>query len=258
MKMGGQNSNTTQSRIASKAYNNMEHIKITGKVVLITGANRGIGNALLEEALKRGAKSVYAATRVSFTHPDKRVIPLTLDITNREQIQEAVEKIESLDMLINNAGISLYDDLSNREVTEQQMAVNFYGTYSMAQAFLPLLARTKGAMVNNLSLLSLAPFPPIASYCISKAAAHSLTQSLRIIWNKQGVRIHSVFTGPVDTDMNRGLDIPKASPESAAQAIFDGIENLEEDIFPDPMSRTLADGWRNSVVKAFEKQNAAF
>ena len=138
------------------------------------------------------------------------------------------------------------------------MAVNLFGTYSMAQAFLPLLALSKGAMVNNLSLLSLAPLPSIASYCISKAALHSLTQSLRTIWAKQGVSIHSAFIGPTDTDMNKGLDIPKASPESVAKSILDGVENMEEDIFPDPMSKTLAEGWHNGMVKAFEKQNAAF
>ena len=239
----------------------MNSIKIKDKVVLITGANRGIGNALLEEALKRGAKRVFAGTRLPFKHPDKRVVPLLLDITIAEQIQAAVEKVESLDILINNAGINLFGDLNDRDKIEQQLKVNFFGTYSMSQTFLPLLARTNGAMVNNLSLLSLAPLPPVASYSISKAAAHSLTQSLRVIWAKQGVRVHSVFTGPVDTDMNillRGLGIPMASPESAAQNILDGVENLEEDIFPDPVSKALAEGWNNSVVKAFERQNAEF
>ena len=233
-------------------------MKITDKIVLITGTNRGIGRALVEEALRRGAKRVYAGTRVPFSHPDQRVTPLMLDITNTEQIQEAVKKVGSLDMLINNAGVSLYDDLSDRIKIEQQLAVNFFGTYEMIQAFLPLLLRSRGAIVNNLSLLSLAPLPPVASYSISKAAAFSLTQSLRASLAARGVRVYAILTGPVDTDMNRGLDIPKVSTESAAQSIFDGVENSEEDIFPDPVSKSLADGWHNGVVKAFEKQNAAF
>src|SRR5207253_2594231 len=99
---------------------------IENKVVLITGANRGIGRALVEEALKRGAKRVYAATRVPFSHPDQRVTSLILDITNTEQILEAVEKVGSLDILINNAGMSLYDDLSDRTKIERQLAVNFF------------------------------------------------------------------------------------------------------------------------------------
>jgi len=234
------------------------HIKIAGKVLLITGANRGIGRALVEEALRRGAKRVYAGTRVPFSHPDQRVTPLILDITNTAQIQEAVEKVGSLDILINNAGVSLYDDLSDRTKIERQLAVNLFGPYDMIQAFLPLLLRSRGAIVNNLSLAALAPLPPIASYSISKAAAFSLTQSLRAYLAARGVSVHAILTGPVDTDMNRGFDIPKVSTASAAQGIFDGVENMEEDIFPDPMSKSLADSWHNGAVKALEKQNATF
>ena len=233
-------------------------IKITDKVVLITGANRGIGLALVEEALRRGAKRVYAATRVPFSHPDPRVTSLILDITNTEQIREAVEKVGSLDILINNAGISLFDDLGDRTKIERQLAVNLFGPYDMIQAFLPLLLRSHGAIVNNLSLAALAPLPPIASYSISKAAAFSLTQSLRAFLAARGVSVHAVLTGPVDTDMTRGFDIPKTSTASVAQGIFDGVENMEEDIFPDPVSKSLADSWANGAVKAFEKQNATF
>lgn len=85
-----------------------------------------------------------------------------------------------------------------------------------------------------------------------------MTQSLRALLSSQHVSVHAVFLGPVDTDMNRGLNIPKASPESAAQGIFDGLEAAEEDIFPDPLSRSMADGWRNGVAKQFERQYASF
>ena len=139
----------------------------------------------------------------------------------------------------------------------QHLAVNFYGTYGVTQAFLPLLARSRGAVVNNLSLNALAPLPLIPAYSISKAAAFSLTQSLRALLAGQGVRVHAVLTGPTDTDMNRGFDIPKASAESVARAIFDGVENDEEDIFPDPMSASMADSWRSGAAKAFERQMAA-
>lgn len=234
------------------------HIKINDKIILITGANRGIGRALVDEALIRGAKRVYAGTRVPFSHPDQRVSPLMLDITNAEQIKNAVEVVGSLDILINNVGISSYDDLSDRSVIEQHLAVNLFGTFDMTQAFLPLLLRSHGAIVNNLSLAALGPLAPIASYSISKAAAFSMTQSLRAFLAGQGVTVHAVLTGPTDTDMTRGFDIPKSSPESVAQGLFDGIENAEEEIFPDQMSATLADGWNNSAMKALERQNAAF
>jgi len=233
-------------------------MNIADKTILITGANRGIGQALVTEALNRGAKRVYAGTRVPLKHPDTRVIPLTLDITDAEQIRKAAREITSLDMLINNAGIASFDDLSEREAITKHLDVNLFGTYDLTQAFLPLLIGSGGAIVNILSIVSLAPLPPIASYSISKAALFSMTQSLRAYMFGKGVNVHAVLTGPVDTDMNRGFDIPKASPESAAAAIFDGVERGEEEIFPEPMSASMADSWRNGSVKAMERQNAAF
>jgi NAD(P)-dependent dehydrogenase (short-subunit alcohol dehydrogenase family) len=231
---------------------------IADKAVLVTGANRGIGQALVEEALRRGAKRVYAGTRQPLARIDGRVTPLTLDVTNAEQIHAAVKRVESLDVLINNAGIALYDDLSNLDAIGQHLAVNLFGMFNVTQAFLPMLKRSKGAIVNNLSMVALAALPVIPAYSISKAAAFNMTQSLRALLASQGVTVHAVVLGPIDTDMNRGFDIPKASPESAAQGIFDGLEKGEDDIFPDPASQSIAEGWRTGVVKALERQFAAF
>ena len=231
---------------------------IADSVVLVTGANRGIGQALVTEALARGAKRVYAGTRQPLTHPDGRVTPLTLDVTSTAQIQAAADQVDSLDVLINNAGIALFDDLSDRAVLEQHLAVNFFGPYGVIQAFLPLLTDSRGTIVNNVSTMAVAPLPLTPAYAISKAAAFNLTQSLRALLAGRGVRVHAVLTGPTDTDMTRGFDIPKVSPQSVARAIFDGVDNGEEDIFPDPASQSLADSWRNGAVKALERQNAAF
>jgi NAD(P)-dependent dehydrogenase (short-subunit alcohol dehydrogenase family) len=231
-------------------------MKIADKSVLITGANRGLGQALVEEALKRGAKRVYGGARQSFVHRDRRVTPLILDVTDAAQIQAAAEKVGSLDMLINNAGLSLYEDFSERAMLDRHLAINLLGPYDLTQAVLPLLTRSRGAIVNVLSLASLAPSPFNPAYSVSKAAAFSMSQALRALLAGQGVRVHAVLPGPMDTEMTRELDIPKASPESAARAIFDGVENEEEDIFPDPMSEAMAEGWRGGVVKAFERQNA--
>ena len=233
-------------------------MKIENKVVLVTGANRGIGQALVEEALKRGARRVYAGTRQPLAHSDSLVTPVSLDVTNAAQIQRAADEINSLDILINNAGIALYDDLSNSDAIEQSLAVNLYGPFNVTRTFLPLLRRSKGAIVNNLSLMALAPLPITPAYAISKAAAFNMTQSLRALLAGQGVTVHGVFLGPVDTDMTRGFEIPKASPESVAVGIFDGLENGEEDIFPDPASQSIAEGWRTGVAKAFERQYAGF
>ena len=233
-------------------------MNIANKTVLITGANRGIGRALVDEALRRGVKRVYAGTRGALQHVDNRVTPLTLDVTNDSHIQRAVEDIENLDVLINNAGVAIYDDLSNSVAIEQHLAVNVLGSLKVTRAFLPLLRRSKGAIVTNLSLAALAPLPMIPAYSISKAAAFSMTQSLRALLAGQGVTVHAVFLGPIDTDMNRGLEIPKASPESAAVGIFDGLEKGDEDIFPDPASQPMAEGWRTGVAKELERQFTAF
>jgi len=231
---------------------------IADKKVLVTGANRGIGQALVTEALRRGARRVYAGTRQPLAHSDGRVTPLALDVTDAAQTQAAADRVGPLDVLINNAGIARYDDLSDRAALERHLAVNLFGTYGVTQAFLPMLIRSQGVIVNNLSLMALAPVPLTPAYSISKAAAFNLTQSLRALLAGRGVRVHAVLTGPTDTEMTRGLDIPKASPESVARAIFDAVEAGEEDIFPDPMSASMADRWRTSAAKALERQNAAF
>jgi NAD(P)-dependent dehydrogenase (short-subunit alcohol dehydrogenase family) len=230
---------------------------ITDETILVTGANRGIGQALVDEALRRGAKRVYAGTRQSLVHSDSRVTPLTLDVTNEAQVQRAAEQIGHLDVLINNAGFGIYDDLSDRAALEQHLAVNLYGTNAVTQAFLPLLVRSQGAIVNILSLASVAAVPVLPAYSISKAAEFSLSQSLRALLAGRGVTVHAVMTGPVDTDMSRDLDIPKASPESVARAILDGVTRGDEDIFPDPMSEPMAESWRTSAAKGLERQNAA-
>jgi NAD(P)-dependent dehydrogenase (short-subunit alcohol dehydrogenase family) len=233
-------------------------MKISNKTVLITGASRGIGQALVNEALRRGVKRVYAGTRGTIESADTRVTPITLDVTNVAEIQQAAREVGALDVLINNAGIALYDDLSNVDAMEKHFAVNVFGTFNVTRAFLPLLKHSRGAIINNLSIAALAPLPFIPAYSISKAASSNMTQSLRALLAGEGVTVHAVFLGPIDTDMNRGLEIPKATPESAAQGIFDGLENGEEDIFPDPASRQLTEGWRSGVVKGLEREFAAF
>jgi NAD(P)-dependent dehydrogenase (short-subunit alcohol dehydrogenase family) len=230
---------------------------ITDTTVLVTGANRGIGQALVEEALRRGAKRVYAAARRPVAHPDGRVTPVTLDVTSEEQVQAAARSVDSLDVLINNAGVALPDDLSDPSALEQHLAVNLFGTYRVTQAFLPALTRSQGAIVNVLSLASLATVPITPAYAVSKAAAFSLSQSLRALLARRGVTVHAALPGPVDTDMIRDWDIPKTSPASVARAIVDGLENGEDEIFPDPMSAALAESWRDSAVKALERQNTA-
>ncbi len=141
---------------------------------------------------------------------------------------------------------------------EKHLAVNLFGLLNVTQAFLPKLKHSKGAVVNNLSLAGLASAPVLAAYSLSKAAAFNATQSLRALLAEHGVSFHAVVVGPVDTDMNRGVEIPKASPRSASPAILDGLQKGEEEIFPDPVWQSIAEDWRNGVSKALESQFRAF
>lgn len=227
-----------------------------GKRILVTGANRGLGQALVNEALRRGAELVYAAARQPFTHPDDRVTPVIIDVTDPAQIQAAAEQVESLDILINNAGVSLPDDLSDRAPLERHLAVNLFGAWGVTEAFLPSLTQSRGRIVNVVSIGAFAAVPVLPAYSISKAAAFSLTQSLRALLAGRGVKVHAVMPGPIDTDMVRDLPVPKTAPESVARGIFDGVENAEEEIFPDPVSEMMAQSWRTSAAKELERQNA--
>ncbi len=248
-----------QVESTQQSWNQTKNVmNIQNKTILITGANRGIGRALVNEALRREAKRIYAETRAGLPVADARVTPLTLDVTNASQIEQAARQVNSLDVLINNAGIALHDDLNNFDIIEQHLAVNLFGSLRMSRAFLLTLRRSQGVIVNILSLMALAPLPLTPAYAISKAAAFNMTQSLRALVASQGVTVHGVLLGPTDTDMTRGFDIPKASPEAVAQGIFDGLENKQEDIFPDPASRSIAEGWRTGIAKAFERQYAGF
>jgi NAD(P)-dependent dehydrogenase (short-subunit alcohol dehydrogenase family) len=235
-------------------------VDIAGKSVLITGANRGIGRALVLEALDRGAARVYAATRKPAGklagHHETRVVPLIFDVRAAHLIRAAADQVPTLDLLINNAGISMYDDLSDRALLEQHLDVNLFGPYEVTRAFLPQLIRAAGAIVNVLSLAAVASVPVIPAYSVSKAAALSMSQAQRALLAARGVRVHAVLAGPTDTEMSRDLTVPKASAESVAAAIFDGLLSGADDIFPDPLSQTVGDGWQDGPIKVLERANA--
>ena len=167
---------------------------------------------------------MYAATRRPYVHSDRRVQPLTLDVTDPVQIQAAAREIDSLDLLINNAGVSLPDDLGGRDPLEHHLAVNLYGTWEVTRALLPALMRSHGTIVNVVSLAALAAVPVLPAYSISKAALFALTQSERALLAANGVTVHAVMAGPIDTDMVRGLEIPKTAPEVVARGVLDGVE----------------------------------
>jgi NAD(P)-dependent dehydrogenase (short-subunit alcohol dehydrogenase family) len=231
---------------------------LDGLTVMITGANRGLGAALVTEALARGARQVYAGTRHPLPFTDHRVTPLKLDVTDAGDIAAAADEIDALDVLVNNAGFLRFDDLSDQASLSDHLAVNLFGTYALTQALLPRLVDARGRIVNILSISALAALPLTASYSVSKAAAFSMTQSLRGLLGATGVRVHAVLAGPIDTDMLRAVEMPKSPPAEVARAIFDGMLDDRDEIFPDPMSATLAAAWDGGVLKAMERAHAAY
>lgn len=205
-----------------------------------------------------GAARVYAASRQAIGHDDPRVVPVRLDLADRASVEQAAAEIGSLDILINSAGLALYDDLSDQAAIQQQFDVNVFGPLALTLALAPQLAAAGGSVVFNLSINALAPLPLIAGYSMSKAAGLSMVQSLRTLLGARGIGVHASLTGPVDTGMSAGVDIPKASPDSVAAAIFGGLERGEDEIFPGQMAAQFADGWRNGGAKILEGQYAEF
>jgi NAD(P)-dependent dehydrogenase (short-subunit alcohol dehydrogenase family) len=237
-------------------------IRLAGITALVTGANRGIGRALVEALAARGATRVYAAARqpaslVALDHP--RVVPIQLDVTKPDQIEAAARTAGDVALLINNAGVVAqvgpeFLDATWLDAGRLEYEVNVLGALAVAQAFAPALARNGGGAVVNLSsVAALAAFPLLPSYSASKAAVHSLTQATRVALKAQGTFVAGVYPGPIDTDMSRPFNMPKTPPRVAAEAILDGIEAAREEIFPDPLGELFGGLFLRSP-KALERQ----
>jgi NAD(P)-dependent dehydrogenase (short-subunit alcohol dehydrogenase family) len=232
-------------------------MKIEGSVALVTGANRGLGKALVSALLEAGAAKVYAAARDERKLGSRgvRVVPLTLDTTKPEQIAAAVAKAGDVTLLINNAGVATSQNVLTMGAAEidADFRTNVLGTLSVIKAFLPVLelagASGGATIVNVLSLTSLASFPPLGGYSASKAAAYSITQALRPQLRAKHIGILAVLPGPIDTDMVRALEMPKTSPADTARGVLAGIARGDEEIFPDPMAQQMGTLWNKSPKK---------
>lgn len=240
-------------------------MQIQNSTALVTGANRGIGRELVNALLRAGARKIYAGARDlnsinATTFSDmSRVVPISIDVTNRELVKALPDKAPDVNLLINNAGVLDFGNILDvpLEAVARNFDTNFYGKLIMARAFAPVIERNGGgAMVNILTLVALASMPGLAAYNASKAAAWSMTQSLRASLVARGVAVHGVFPGAVDTDMLAGVEMPKASPAHIAAAVVSGIVAGQEDIFPDPMSAGFYEAWKTDH-KSVERQFAA-
>lgn len=214
-------------------------MQLRDSIAFVTGSNRGLGHALVEDLLARGARRVYAASRTGGSpHPDPRVVAVRLDVTDRAQIAAAARLAEDATLLVNNAGSLASMSVLQAEPAQLQrdLDVNYHGVLETVRAFADRLVAARGAIVNVLSVASLASMPALGGYSASKAAAWSLTQALRGELGPRGVAVHAVFPGPIDTDMIRTFDLPKTSAAEVARALLDGVAAGALDIGPDPMS----------------------
>ena len=240
-------------------------MQIRNATALVTGANRGIGYAFVNALLQAGAKKVYATARNLDSLKDvtaldaSRVISLPLDVTDPNLVNALPAQSPDVNLLINNAGVLAFGSILDvsMETIASQFNTNFYGSLNMARALVPVIEQNNGgAIVNVLSVVSLASMPGLAAYNASKAAAWSMTQSLRASIAAKGITVHAIFPGPVDTDMAAEIAFDKTSPADVAAAVLAGIAAGQEDIFPDPMSNQVYATWRQDH-KAIEKQFAA-
>jgi NAD(P)-dependent dehydrogenase (short-subunit alcohol dehydrogenase family) len=228
-------------------------LQVEGRVALVTGANRGIGRAVVDALLERGARKVYAGARNAealgelVATSKGRVVALRLDITNGTEVQRAAAQADDVDLLINNAGVvshgfAEFGDAAWLDAARQEFETNVLGTLRVSQAFAPVLARhAGGAIANIISVTGLVAFPPLITYSASKAALHSITQTTRLLLRGQGTFVTGVYPGPVDTDMAAQFEVPKVSAASAAHAILDGLEQGLEEIYPDPFAVEYGD-----------------
>jgi NAD(P)-dependent dehydrogenase (short-subunit alcohol dehydrogenase family) len=232
-------------------------------VAVVTGAARGIGQALVAELLKRGVKKIYAVGKgASITTAfagDARVVAVQADVTNAKQIQALADKAKDATLIFSNAGVLDFGNILDTpvETIERNFATNFYGQINLARSFTPVVENNGGGHFTMLlSVVSFASMPGLAAYNASKAAAWSLAQSLRADLAKKNIQVHSVFPGPVDTDMSAAITFPKTSAADVAKAIVDGVAEGMEDIFPDVMSSQVYEGWK-ADHKAVEKNFAS-
>jgi NAD(P)-dependent dehydrogenase (short-subunit alcohol dehydrogenase family) len=221
-------------------------MKLNDATVLITGANRGLGLAFAKEALARGARKVYAAARDPAGITLAGVEAIRLDVTRAEDVAAAAERCGDVTVLINNAGIAVLGGFlaeGGIESARHQLETNFFGPLRLSQAFAPVLAaHGGGAILNVLSVASWINSPRLAIYGATKSAAWALTNALRNDLRAQNTQVLAMHVGFVDTDLTRGFDVPKSSPDVVVRRTLDALEAGAEEVLADERSRQIKEG----------------
>jgi len=237
-------------------------MKLDNKIIFVTGSNRGIGKAIVETLLNHPVRKIYAAARRLEDLPafdDNRVVPIKLDIGDPEQIQQTVALAQDVEVLINNAGVMSFAGAISGEsaLLKQDMEVNYFGTLNLSRSFIPVLEKQEeSTIVNLLSVLSLASMAGVAGYWASKAALFSAIKAMRTELKAKSISVYGVFPGPIETDMDKELAMPKTSVQITAENIVAGIIAGQEDIFPGPYSIQVSELWVKDP-KTLERQFAA-
>ena len=231
---------------------------IKGAAALVTGGNRGFGRAIVEELLDRGAAKVYATARSLHTPPDKRIVPLVLDVTDDDSVAAAARAAADVSIVVNNAGISLNTPVLDAPLTDihAELETNLFGTIRVARAFSPVLARhPSSSLVNVLSVLSWLAYGK--GYEISKAAAWSATNSLRVRLHDQGTVVTALHVAFMDTDLTAHLDVPKADPRDIAKQTADAILAGQFEVLADDTTRTVKSQLSHDLTNLYPQLAAA-
>ena len=222
-------------------------MKLDNAIVFVTGANRGLGEEFARQALALGARKVYAAARDPGTVRLPGVVPVRLDVNDPVQVKEAAAACGDVTLVVNNAGIagpgSLLDDDSVAAL-QRMMETNVYGMLRVSQAFAPVLAKHHGggAFLNVLSVASWISTPGLAAYAATKSAAWSVNNGLRIALKEQGTQVLGLHVGFVDTDLTRGIDLPKLAPAEVVARAYEALEAGAREVLVDELSQNVKRG----------------
>ncbi|GAA1147576.1 SDR family oxidoreductase [Kribbella jejuensis] len=211
---------------------------LEGAVVLVTGGQRGIGKAIVDELLTRGVAKVYATARSPKPSDDPRVVPLPLEVTDQASIDALAEAAPDVTVLINNAGANSPDSYLDSSIDDVRAVfdANFFGPLQLTRAFVPIIERNGGGHILN-AHSALSWIGRHGAYSATKAAFWLQTNAIRLELLNRGIGVTGLHMGYVDTDMTTAVTAPKSRPEDIAKAALDGIETGAYEVLADDTAR---------------------